>query len=189
MVMKANQENPRKRVAVLATDGFEQSELLEPASTLREAGAAVEIVSPEGNAIRGWKDREWGQSLKADLSVSEADPASYDALLLPGGVLNSDKLRTSARAREFVRHFFFEDKPVFAICHGAQILIDAEMVEDRTMTSYPAIAADLINAGADWQDAEVVEDGNLVTSRSPDDLPAFSAAICRALGLRVPQPV
>jgi protease I len=186
-VMKTNPKNPR--VAVLATDGFEQSELLEPAAILQEAGAVVEIVSPEGKAIRGWKDREWGQNLAADLSLADADPGSYDALLLPGGVLNSDDLRTSTQAQDFVRHFFFEDKPVFAICHGAQILIDAEMVEDRTMTSYPAIAADLINAGADWQDAEVVEDGNLVTSRSPDDLPAFSAAICGALGLRVPEPV
>jgi protease I len=185
--MKANEKNPR--VAVLATDGFEQSELLEPAFSLQEAGAVVEIVSPEGKAIRAWKDGDWAQNLKADLSLADADPASYDALLLPGGVLNSDDLRTSMAAREFVRHFFFEDKPVFAICHGAQILIDAEMVEDRIMTSYRAISADLINAGARWKDAEVVEDGNLVTSRSPDDLPAFSAAICRALGLQAPQPV
>ena len=185
--MKTKKKNPR--VAVLATDGFEQSELIEPAFSLQEAGAVVEVISPGEKTIRAWKDGEWAQSLKADLSLTEADPASYDALLLPGGVLNSDDLRTSKAAREFVRHFFFEDKPVFAICHGAQILIDAEMVEDRTMTSYRAISADFINAGASWKDAEVVEDGNLVTSRSPDDLPAFSAAICKALGLRAPLPI
>lgn len=185
--MKISDNRP-KRVAVLATDGFEQSELLEPAAALQDAGASVAIVTPAGDSIRGWKDQDWGQALKADVSLDDADPAEYDALLLPGGVLNSDKLRTSTAAQDFVRHFFLEDKPVFAICHGAQILIDAGLVEGRTMTSYRAISPDLVNAGADWQDAEVVEDGRLITSRDPDDLPAFCAAICRALGLKEPQP-
>ena len=185
--MKISDNRP-KRVAVLATDGFEQSELLEPAAALQDAGAAVTIVTPDGASIRGWKDRDWGQTLKADIALAEADPAEYDALLLPGGVLNSDKLRTSAPAQDFVRHFFQEDKQVFAICHGAQILIDAGLVAGRTLTSYHAIAADLANAGADWRDDEVVEDGRLITSRKPDDLPAFSAAICRALGLKQAQP-
>ena len=185
--MKISDNRP-KRVAVLATDGFEQSELLEPAGAMQGSGAAVAIVTPDGGSIRGWKDQDWGQAIKADVSLAEADPAEYDALLLPGGVLNSDKLRTSTPAQDFVRHFFQQDKPVFAICHGAQILIDAGLAGGRTLTSYEAIAADLVNAGADWRDEEVVEDGHLITSRKPDDLPAFNAAICRALGLKEAQP-
>jgi len=181
--MMKTSDKPAKKVAVLATDGFEQSELLDPSSAIQNAGAAVVIVTPGGESIRGWKDRNWGQTLKADVAMGDADPSEYDALLLPGGVLNSDKLRTSTTAQDFVRHFFMEDKPVFVICHGAQILIDAELVEGRTMTSYQAISTDLVNAGAEWQDAEVVEDGRLITSRDPDDLPAFCRAICRALGL------
>lgn len=180
-------DNRSKKVAVLATDGFEQSELLDPAGALQDAGASVVIVTPEGEAIRGWKDKGWGQTIKADISLGEADPEEYDALLLPGGVINSDKLRTSTKAQDFARHFFEVDKPVFAICHGAQILIDAELVGGRKMTSYHAISADLINAGAEWEDAEVVEDGRLITSRDPDDLPAFCSAICRALGLKESQ--
>ena len=187
VAMKISDKRPKK-VAVLATDGFEQSELLDPASVIQDGGAIVVIVTPEGQSIRGWKDQDWGQALKADVAVGDADPGEYDALLLPGGVMNSDKLRTSTTAQDFVRHFFLEDKPVFVICHGAQILIDAELVEGRTMTSYQAISTDLVNAGADWQDAEVVEDGRLITSRDPDDLPAFCSAICRALGLKEPQP-
>ncbi|RYD85776.1 MAG: type 1 glutamine amidotransferase [Verrucomicrobiaceae bacterium] len=181
-------DNQPKRVAVLATDGFEQSELLDPAAALQEAGASVLIVTPEGEAIRGWKVKEWGQTIKADMSLGDADPEEFDALLLPGGVINSDKLRTSTPAQDFVRHFFEVDKRVFAICHGAQILIDAELVEGRRMTSYHAISTDLVNAGAEWEDAEVVEDGCFITSRDPDDLPAFCSAICRALGLKHSEP-
>ena len=181
-------DNRSKKVAVLATDGFEQSELLDPAGALQEAGASVVVVTPEGEAIRGWKDQEWGQTIKADMSLGDANPDDFDALLLPGGVINSDKLRTSIAAQDFARHFFEVDKPVFAICHGAQILIDAELVDGRKITSYHAISTDLINAGAEWEDAEVVEDGRLISSRDPDDLPAFCSAICRALGLKVSQP-
>ncbi|MCW1886021.1 type 1 glutamine amidotransferase [Luteolibacter flavescens] len=172
-----------KKVAVLATDGFEQSELLDPSAALQEAGASVVVVTPEGEAIRGWKDKEWGQTIKADASLGDADPNEFDALLLPGGVINSDALRTSTAAQHFVKHFFEKEKPVFAICHGAQILIDAELVDGRKMTSYHAISADLINAGAEWENSEVVEDGRMISSRDPDDLPAFCSAICRALGL------
>jgi protease I len=175
-------------VAVLATEGFEQSELLDPAGALQEAGASVLVVTPEGEAIRGWKGKEWGQTIKADMSLGDADPGDFNALLLPGGVINSDNLRTSIAAQDFVRHFFEVDKPVFVICHGAQILIDAELVDGRKMTSYHAISADLINAGAEWEDAEVVEDGQLISSRDPDDLPAFCGAICRALGLKESEP-
>ncbi|MEK7954479.1 type 1 glutamine amidotransferase domain-containing protein [Luteolibacter soli] len=182
-------DNGSKRVAVLAMDGFEQSELLDPAGALQEAGASVVIVTPEGEAIRGWKDKEWGQTIRADMSLGEADPKEFDALLLPGGVINSDNLRTSIPAQDFVRHFFEADKPVFAICHGAQILIDADLVDGRKMTSYHAISTDLINAGAEWENAEVVEDGRLISSRDPDDLPAFCSAICRALGLNESQSV
>ncbi len=170
-----------KRVAVVATDGFEQSELMKPVEALQTCGVKVDILSPEGDQIRGWTEKNWGQIIKADYSIGEADPGDYDGLLLPGGVMNSDSLREVPDARDFVRHFFEEGKPVFAICHGAQILIDTGLVEGRRMTSYSSIAPDLQNAGADWEDAEVVVDNGFVTSRSPEDLPAFCAKMCEEL--------
>ncbi len=170
-----------KRVAVVATDGFEQSELLKPVEALQESGVKVDIISPDGGQIRGWHEKDWGQIIKADRSLENADPADYDGLLLPGGVLNSDTLRELEDAQDFVRHFFAEGKPTFVICHGAQILIDADLVEGRRMTSYSSIALDLQNAGADWEDAEVVVDDGFVTSRSPEDLPAFCAKMCEEL--------
>ena len=173
-----------KRIAVLATHGFEQSELLEPVEALQESGAAVDIISPDGEEIRGWHEENWGQAVACDAALSDSDPDDYDAILLPGGVMNSDKLRTLVEARKFVTGFFSEEKPVFVICHGAQILIDCELVEGRKMTSHASIAPDLLNAGADWRDREVVEDEGLVTSRSPDDLPAFCASICKVLDLQ-----
>ncbi len=171
----------QKRVAVLSTDGFEQSELLNPVDVLESVGATVDIITPDGEPIRGWDDKDWGQIISADLSLTEASPEEYDALLLPGGVINADSLRTDGKAQAFAEHFFEADKPVFAICHGAQLLIDAGLVEGRKMTSYHAIATDLENAGAEWIDAEVVTDGVFVTSRKPDDLPAFCKAICETL--------
>jgi protease I len=141
----------------------------------------VEVITPDGEGIWGWKDENWGQLVAADASLSEADPDDYDALLLPGGALNCDKLRVLPEAREFVTRMFEEEKPAFVICHGGQILIDCGLVEGRTMTSYEAIATDMKNAGVDWRDEAVVEDGNLITSRSPDDLPAFCAKICTVL--------
>lgn len=170
-----------KRVAALSADGFEQSELLKPVEALQLHGAKVDVITPDGEPIRGWTDENWGQTIAADGSLEETDPNDYDGLLLPGGVINSDALRQLPKAQEFVRHFMTEGKPTFAICHGAQILIDADLVEARHMTSYPAIAEDLRNAGADWEDMEVVVDNGFVTSRSPDDLPAFCAKICEEL--------
>ena len=170
-----------KRVAVLATDGFEQSELMVPVEALQESGVQVDVISPNGESIRGWKEEDWGQIIKADLSLDDAEASDYDGLLLPGGVLNSDSLRQLNAAREFAQHFFDEAKPTFVICHGAQLLIDAGLVEGRKMTSYPGIAKDLINAGAEWEDSEVVVDNGFVTSRTPDDLPAFCAKMCEEL--------
>jgi protease I len=170
-----------KRVAVLATNGFEQSELMVPVDVLESCGARVDVITPDGESIRGWDEEDWGQFITADLALEDADPSDYDAVLLPGGVMNSDTLRTSEEAQGFATHFFQESKPAFVICHGGQLLIDAGLVEGRKMTSYPAIANDLRNAGADWRDKEVVVDGSLVTSRSPDDLPAFCSKMCEVL--------
>ena len=179
--MKNNDDIKSKRVAVLSTHGFEQSEMLEPVDALQRAGATVEVVTPDGEGIWGWNDENWGQLVAADAALTEVDPDDYDALLLPGGALNCDKLRMMPEARDFVTRFFEEEKPAFVICHGGQILIDCGLVEGRKLTSYQAISNDMINAGADWRDEEVVEDGNLITSRSPDDLPAFCSKICQAL--------
>lgn len=174
-----------KRVAALSADGFEQSELLKPVEALQLHGAKVDVITPDGEPIRGWTDDNWGQTIAADRSLEGVDPSDYDGLLLPGGVINSDALRQLPKAREFVRHFMTEGKPTFAICHGSQVLIDADLVEARHMTSYPAIAEDLRNAGADWEDMEVVVDNGFVTSRSPDDLPVFCAKICEELAEEV----
>jgi protease I len=163
-----------KRIAILATDGFEQSELAEPRRALEEAGATTDIVSLRAGTIRGWKDRNWGDAYNVDRTVGEADADDYDALVLPGGVMNPDKLRVDRDAVAFVRRFFERDRPVGAICHGPWTLIDAGVVQGRLMTSWPSLRQDLVNAGARWTDEEVVTDGRLVTSRKPGDLPAFN---------------
>ncbi|BET65423.1 type 1 glutamine amidotransferase domain-containing protein [Opitutales bacterium ASA1] len=163
------------RVAVLATDGFEQSELLEPRRALREAGAETSVVSLRSGSIRGWKHDEKGDSVDVDLTVAEADASTFDALLLPGGVMNPDQLRQDEDAVRFVREFFRAGKPVAAICHGPQLLVEADVVEGRKLTSYASIRTDLINAGAEWVDQAVVCDQGLVTSRTPEDIPAFNA--------------
>jgi protease I len=163
-----------KKVAILATDGFEQSELAEPLEALESAGATVHIVSPKAGAIKGWKHTEWGDSFAVDATLDDADPQHYDALVLPGGVMNPDKLRRDPKVQQFVRSFFEEGKPVGAICHGPWTLIDAGVVKGRKVTSYETIQTDLENAGASWVDQEVVVDNGLVTSRKPDDLPAFN---------------
>lgn len=160
-------------IAILSTDGFEQSELMEPLQRLRDAGATVHVVSPESGEIKGWDEDDWGDSVPVDRTIEQADAAEYDALILPGGVINPDKLRMREDATRFVREFFKAGKPVAAICHGPQILIDCGVVEGRELTSYPSIKNDLKNAGARWVDKEVVCDQGLVTSRTPDDLPAF----------------
>jgi len=163
-----------KKVAILATDGFEQSELAEPMNALENAGATAHIVSPKAGAIKGWKHTEWGDSFAVDATLDDADPHHYDALVLPGGVMNPDKLRRDPKVQQFVRSFFDEGKPVGAICHGPWTLIDAGVVKGRKVTSYETIQTDLENAGATWVDQEVVVDNGLVTSRKPDDLPAFN---------------
>jgi protease I len=163
-----------KRVAILVTDGFEQAELTEPKHALEEAGAHTDIVSPAGHQVRGWKYAEWGDTFDVDVPLDDADAARYDALLLPGGVMCPDKLRVMPAARRFVRMFFESGKPIAAICHGPWTLIDAGLAQGRRLTSWPTLETDLRNAGAQWVDEEVVVDRGLVTSRRPEDIPAFN---------------
>jgi protease I len=164
-----------KRIAILATEGFEQSELEGPRQALQEAGADTDLVSPMDGEIRGWEENDFGDTFNVDVALDNAVAEDYDGLLLPGGVMNPDKLRLEPKAVEFVRAFFKAGKPVAAICHGPQLLIEADVVRNRKLTSYPSIKKDLINAGANWVDEEVVVDNGLVTSRKPDDIPAFNA--------------
>src|SRR5688572_18558207 len=164
-----------RKVAILVTDGFEQEELESPRQALNDAGALTEIVSLKPGKVRGWKHTEWGDQFEVDRVLAKADPHEFDALLLPGGVISPDKLRVNNEAVEFVRDFFRHGKPVAAICHGPWTLINAGVVESRRMTSYKSIQVDLVNAGAQWVDEEVVVDNGLVTSRQPSDLPAFNA--------------
>lgn len=162
------------RVAILVTDGFEEDELAQPREALDKAGAATAIVSPKKEKVRSWRYKEWGQEFLVDQPLGEADPSDYDALLLPGGVINPDALRIKPEAVAFVKAFVEDGKPIAAICHGPWTLINAGAVEGRTMTSWPSLEADLTNAGATWVDRDVVVDGNLLTSRKPDDIPAFN---------------
>jgi protease I len=161
------------RVAILVDNGFEQVELAEPRKALDKAGAKTSIVSPRTN-VRGWQFTEWGDTFAVDLSLDKARPEDFDALLLPGGVMNPDKLRMEPRAVEFVKAFFAAGKPVAAICHGPWSIIEAGAARGRRIASWPSIKTDLRNAGAEWVDREVVVDGNLVSSRKPDDIPAFN---------------
>lgn len=164
-----------KKVAILVAEGFEQVELTEPRQALDDAGATTVIVSPEKDTVRGWNSTDWGDEFTVDCRLEEAAGDEFDALVLPGGLLNPDSLRRNPRALQFVRHFFETSKPVAAICHGPWTLIDAGVVAGRRMTSYESIQSDLKNAGSDWVDEEVVVDNGLVTSRKPDDIPAFNA--------------
>lgn len=163
-----------KKVAILVADGFEQVELTSPKEALEKAGAETEIVSPAGSSVKGWEHTKWGKTFPVDVPLKKANAEDYDALLLPGGVMNPDKLRRDEKALEFVKHFFDEGKPVAAICHGPWTLIDAGVASGRKLTSYESIQTDLKNAGAEWVDEKVVVDNGLVTSRKPDDLPAFN---------------
>jgi protease I len=169
-----------KKVAILVADGFEQVELSSPKQALERAGAEVSIVSPEKSKVKGWKFTDWGDSFAVDVALDGADPAGFDALLLPGGLMNPDTLRTDRKAVEFVGHFVGTGKPIAAICHGPWTLIEADGVRGRTMTSFPSIRSDLENAGASWIDQEVVVDRGLVTSRHPGDLDAFNARMIEA---------
>ena len=164
-----------RKVAVLATDGFEQSELEKPVEALKAAGADVEVVSPKRGQIQGWEHHDKGRTVPVDRELALAEAATYDAIVLPGGVMNPDALRLEPKAIDFIRHFVTEKKPVAAICHGPWTLINAGGVEGREMTSWPSLETDLKNAGANWVDRVVVVDDGLVTSRKPDDLPAFCA--------------
>lgn len=163
-----------KRIAILATDGFEQTELMGPKKALEDAGAETVIVAPQAGEIKGWKDKQWADSITVDQTLDEANAEDFDALLLPGGLMNPDRLRMDEKAVAFTREFAESGKPIGAICHGPWTLIEAGAVEGRKMTSWPAIKSDLENAGAEWVDAEVICDQGLVTSRKPEDVPAFS---------------
>lgn len=163
-----------KKIAILATIGFEQSEFEKPREALEDAGADTEFISPESGEVHAWNEDDFGDTFEVDVKLEDANPEDYDGLLLPGGVMNPDKLRLEPKAVEFVRAFFAAGKPVAAICHGPQLLIEADVVRGRKMTSYPSVKKDLMNAGANWVDEEVVVDNGLVTSRKPADIPAFN---------------
>lgn len=168
------QELRNKRVAALVENGFEQSELLEPRKALENAGAKVDVVSPQASKVKGWKHTNWGEEVNVDVHLDKANPNDYDAILLPGGVMNPDKLRANERAIRFVQSFVDAKKPIAAICHGPWTLIETGAVRGRTMTSWPSLKTDLKNAHAIWVDQECVVDNGLVTSRKPDDIPAFN---------------
>jgi PfpI family intracellular protease len=166
-------------VAILVTAGFEQVELTEPRKALDEAGAKTQIVSPKNEHVRAWKLTDWGIELPVDVKLNDAQPEDFDALLLPGGVINPDMLRIEPKAVAFVKAFFDDGKPVAAICHGPWTVIEAGSARGRRITSWPSLRTDLKNAGADWVDQQVVVDKGLVTSRSPDDIPAFNPEVIR----------
>jgi protease I len=163
-----------KRVAALVTNGFEQAELLEPKQALEGAGATVDVVSPQQGRVRGWNHTEWGTEVNVDKPLDQARPDEYDALLLPGGVMNPDHLRMNPVAVQFAKHFADAGKPIAVICHGPWTLVEAGVVRGVTMTSWPSLRTDLQNAGANWVDQEVVVDRGIVSSRKPDDIPAFN---------------
>lgn len=170
-----------RRILIMATDGFEQSELQVPLERLRDAGADVDVASLETGAITGWKEDDWGDEVDVDLLITDAKVEDYDALVLPGGQINPDLLRVEKKAIELIQAFASGDKPVAAICHAPWLLVEAGLAEGRRMTSYKSIRTDVANAGADVVDEAVVIDGNIITSRCPDDLPAFCDSIVKML--------
>ena len=177
-----------KRVMILATDGFEQSELMDPKANLEQAGIETEVVSLEAGKIKGWDQKDWGKSVAVDRTVSEIDAIDdYDALLLPGGQMNPDILRMNEAAVGLVRDFAEAGKPIAAICHAPWLLVEADLVNGRTVTAWPSVRRDLENAGGIVVDQEVAIDGNLITSRKPEDIPAFSKALIEAVGAKVPE--
>jgi len=165
------------KIAILATDGFEKSELFEPRKQLKDAGADVTIVSLQSGSIKSWDKKDWGESIAVDLTLDDARESDFDALVLPGGQINPDLLRVETKAVDFVKSFFNAGKPIAAICHAPWLLIEADLVQGRKMTGYKSIKTDLINAGARFEDSEVVVDNGLITSRNPGDLDAFSDKI------------
>jgi len=179
-----------KKVAILSENGFEEIELTSPKKALEDAGAIVHIVSPQKGKIKGWNHDHWSIELPVDKNISDVKADDYDALMLPGGVLNPDKLRRNKEAIEFAKDFLEAGKPIAAICHGPQLLIETGLLENRDMTSYPSVQTDLKNAGANWHDREVIVDNGLVTSRSPEDLEAFNQKMIEEIaeGVHTPAP-
>lgn len=174
MIIQMDHKLSEKKIAILVTDGFEQVEMTETRKALDEQGALTELISINPGVVKAWKHPEWGDVFTVDKTIVDVNASDYDALLLPGGVMNPDSLRMNRDAVAFIKKFFDEGKPVAAICHGAWTLIEAGVVKGRKMTSWPSIQTDLRNAGAIWEDSEVVVDNGLVTSRKPDDIPAFN---------------
>ena len=170
-----------KKIAILATDGFEQVELTEPRKALDQAGATTVVVSPKSGEIKGWDTKDWGDTVKVDKALADANPNDFDALILPGGVINPDHLRMDPQAVNFVRQFVATGKTVAAICHGPWTLLEAGVLKGKTVTSWPSLKTDLKNAGANWVDQQVVTDGQFIFSRNPDDIPAFSQAIIESV--------
>ena len=170
-----------KRILILATDGFEQSELIEPKKALETAGFITIVAAPQSGSIKGWNQKDWGESVPVDALIDDVDADDFDALLLPGGQMNPDILRMNTRAVELVEEFDDAGKPIAAICHGPWLLVEADILDGRTVTGWPSIRTDLANAGADVVDQEVAVDGNIITSRKPEDIPAFSRALIDAL--------
>ena len=171
-----------KRVAVLVTDGFEQAELLQPKQALEAAGARVDVISNKNGQVQGFQHTDKGESVRVDKTFAEADAEDYDAVLLPGGVVNGDAMRMIPEAVDFVQIANEEGRPIAVICHGGWLLISAGLASGRTLTSWPSLQDDFRNAGSNWVDQEVVCDGNLITSRKPDDIPAFNRQLLSALG-------
>jgi protease I len=170
------------RIAILVEDGFERVEMTEPRMALGQAGADTRIVSPKAQKVRGWEFTDWGEEFPVDVALDRADPRDFDALLQPGGVISPDRLRKNPKAVAFAKAFFDARKPVAAICHGPWMVIETGAARGRRIASWPSLKTDLRNAGAEWVDEEVVTDGNLVTSRNPDDIPAFSRAMIELFG-------
>ena len=175
-----------KKIAILATDGFEQVELTDPRKALNNVGATTVVIAPKNGEIKGWSKKDWGQPVKVDQLLADANPHEYDALLLPGGVMNPDHLRMDPAAVNFVRQFVSTGKPIAAICHGPWTLVEADALRGRTVTSWPSLKTDIKNAGANWVDQAVVTDGQFIFSRKPDDIPAFNKALIEAL-IHVPE--
>src|SRR5881396_1829604 len=163
-----------KKIAILVDEGFEQVELIKPRKALEKVGAQTQVVSPQAGEVRGWNMKRWGKSVVVDVPLESADPSAFDALLLPGGVMNPDKLRMNPKAVEFVKHFIDAGKPVASICHGPWMLVEAGAVRGRRLTSWPSLQTDIRNAGGNWVDEEVVTDKGIVTSRKPDDIRTFN---------------
>jgi protease I len=170
-----------KKIAILATDGFEQAELIEPRKALNNAGATTVVIAPKNGEIKGWNKKDWGQPVKVDMPLADANPHEFDALILPGGVMNPDNLRMDPAAVNFVRQFVSTGRTVAAICHGPWTLVEADALRGKTVTSWPSLKTDIKNAGGTWVDQAVVTDGQFIFSRKPDDIPAFNKAIIEAV--------